>query len=134
MVINTENMIFDDFLSFKEKIKNINFANQYILIVETELTRIDSIYFAKAKSVKRVLCPFVIAKETLKNIINFVETVNTQTLIIISLAEVSVTLAKELNKAGYRTISVIDAEMDISDAENLSEKIIAIIKKMKMMN
>lgn len=129
MVINIKNMIFSDFLSFKEKIANINFENQNILIIETELTRIDSIYFTKAKSVKRVLCPLIITKEILKNIINFVETVNIQTLIIISLAKVSVTLAQELNNFGYVTISVIKTEVDISDAKNLPENIKTITEK-----
>ena len=130
----------------QKKAKNINFnnlaeletskeiidkttMNKKVVIIETELTRIDSSFFSNAISVKRVLCPIILSEEIKKKIFEYLdENIDKKNLLIVSLKSQSIEVSEKLNNMGFETISIESVDYDIKDSNELKETTEKILK------
>ncbi|MCR5261531.1 MAG: GT-D fold domain-containing protein [Candidatus Gastranaerophilales bacterium] len=114
-------LIFEDIETFEERAKNIQFDNRNVIIIENELSRIDSRYFQNALSVKRVLCPIIYTEEINTKLAEFVKNLATDYLIVISLSEKSLFVAKNLNSFGFQTIVIKSTNIEIKNIEEIEQ-------------
>ena len=114
-------LIFENLSIFEKEVSKKQFSDKNIIIIENELTRISSKYFQNSLSVKRILCPIIFTEEIFQKLIEFIETLKKDNLIVISLAEYSITVAEHINKLGFYLTVIKSTGLEINDIENLEQ-------------
>lgn len=118
-----KNILLSNISEFEMKIIQVKnkIKNRDIVIVEGELSKLGNVknFTNTAKSIKRLLCPYIISNKIYNKLIKVFQKENRNLLVIISLNEITSILAKDLNIMGYETISIISTEYKIQNVKDV---------------